>query len=127
MFTVFNPYEIDSPKRMYHSSLRMSLLVYIRIICIHAARNVYYIAIAIYVSSFAKSCLVHTQFQCSVSPPLDGYSNGLPVYVCTISLNLNSLLLLSSLLTSTSARIVYKWPHLAWTSRQQTGNHHMTG
>ena len=71
----------------------------------------------------------HT-FYCSISPPLNRYSNRLTVHVYAVAIIQQSAFTEASffgLSESKSAQVVYRWPHLAWTSRQPTGNHCMTG
>ena len=66
-------------------------------------------------------------FSVTFSPTPDGYNNRLTVHVCAIAKSSTVCLYWGFFMTSTSAQMVYKWPHLTWTSRQLAGNHHTTG
>ena len=72
-----------------------------------------------------KCALIVHNFSVHFSPPPNGCNNILTVLVCIKVKNFNSLLLLrllfSDCLTSIRARVVYKWLHLPWTSRQPAG------
>ena len=80
---------------------------------------------------FQKGSYIHTQFQDTLSSTSASYISMHQQHMCLILLKVEQCAFtqasLSSCLTSKSALVSFKWPHLPLASKQPTVNHHMTG